>query len=149
MARPRKLTPELRDRLATWIRAGNPIPVACKASGIVESTFHDWMDRGRRALEADGVPEGEEPFVEFLESIERAMDETEAALVAMVTRAAQRNGWQAAAWILERRWPERWGKPMERLNGLGSVAAGPAPAVDPFEQLDVVTDELAPRRRAS
>jgi hypothetical protein len=32
----------------------------------------------------------------------------EAALVAGITRAASEH-WAAAAWLLERRWPERWG----------------------------------------
>jgi class 3 adenylate cyclase len=33
----------------------------------------------------------------------------EAALVASILKAAQRGSWQAAAWVLARQHPERWG----------------------------------------
>lgn len=153
MARPRLLTPELQKRLETWIRSGNSIVVACKACEIAQSTFHDWLKRGEAvelARDAGGdVDAGEVVFEEFRAAIRRAEDETEAALVAMITRSAQKGSWQAAAWVLERRNPERWGKPGERSNGPRAIDEAPVPERDPFDELAVVTDELAERRRAS
>jgi hypothetical protein len=41
---------------------------------------------------------------------------SEAQLVAFVEGSARSGSWNAAAWLLERRWPERWLKPAERRS---------------------------------
>jgi transposase-like protein len=46
MARPTKLTPELREKIAALVREGNYAGTAAVACGIAESTFYDWMRRG-------------------------------------------------------------------------------------------------------
>lgn len=61
---------------------------------------------------------------------------SEARLLIYVAQAA-RSSWRAAAWLLERRYPERWGRGGETEPGV------PDPA-DPFAEVD----ELARRRRA-
>lgn len=108
MARPSKLSPELRDKVAGLIRAGNTVEVAADAAGIGESTFYDWMARGSKAGKAEA------PFREFREVVERAQGEAEAVLVTRIAKAAQDGSWSAAAWLLERRNPERWAKVSER-----------------------------------
>ena len=66
------------------------------------------------------------------------MDQMEPGLVVAIAKAAQRGNWHAAAWLLERRWPERWGRPTERAG------RWPPPTQDEFAEVD----ELAARRRA-
>ena len=39
---------------------------------------------------------------------------SESQLIAVVEDAARRGSWNAAAWLLERRFPERWLKATER-----------------------------------
>jgi hypothetical protein len=78
------------------------------------------------------------------EAVERATDETR--LVAIVA-AESRRTWRAAAWLLERRYPERWG-PMRRRpdDELEPVAD----AADPFfevDQLRTALDQLPTRDR--
>ncbi|HXF72327.1 MAG TPA: hypothetical protein VNO79_06935 [Actinomycetota bacterium] len=67
----------------------------------------------RRAKTAD-LPRlllGEEAaFLEFRDAVERALVEAEVADVALIERAAQEGHWQAAAWRLERMFPDRWGR---------------------------------------
>jgi len=41
---------------------------------------------------------------------------SESQLVASVEGSARDGSWNAAAWLLERRWPERWLKPAERRS---------------------------------
>jgi hypothetical protein len=64
--------------------------------------------------------------------IEEALSEPR--LVVYIAKAAQTN-WRAAAWLLERRYPQRWA-----YGSQPEVAPDPA---DPF----VEVDELAARRR--
>src|SRR5262245_12400586 len=67
---------------------------------------------------------------------------SEPRLVALVARAAQApGGWRAAAWILERRHPSRWGTPQHRevVRDVRDVDDA-----DPFAEVDM----LAERRRA-
>ncbi len=42
-------------------------------------------------------------------AIERSLAQAEVHAVLEIRKAGAKN-WQAAAWYLERRWPERWGR---------------------------------------
>ena len=103
-----KLTPELQDRLCTLIRVGNTVEVAADAVGISESTFYLWMERGTKSGGSYTR------YRNFRSEVERARAEAEATLVARISKAAQNGSWSAAAWLLERRAPDRWGKANER-----------------------------------
>lgn len=48
-------------------------------------------------------------FLDFREAIKKAEAVAEAKRIQMITEASETN-WQAAAWYLERRYPDRWGK---------------------------------------
>ena len=101
MGRKTKLTPELHDRIVQFIRAGNYIRTACLACGIDEATYFNWMKWGKQAN--TGV------FFEFFKALKKAEAEAEARLVTQVNLAGPKN-WQAAMTMLERKFPERWGK---------------------------------------
>jgi hypothetical protein len=60
--------------------------------------------------------------------------EHEGILVAQLGRAAARGSWRAAAWMLERQYPERWALPAD------------PPAPEDADGVDAL-DELAERRR--
>jgi hypothetical protein len=124
------LNAELTDRIAQMLRAGNYVEVACAAVGVNRCTFYDWYARGE-----EGVPG---LYKDFRERVDQARAEGEARNVALVAKAASRT-WQAAAWMLERQYPERWGRPSQRQEEPEAEAA------DGFAALD----ELAVRRRAS
>ena len=114
--RPTDLTPTTQERIALAIRGGNDNKVAAAHAGIGESTFYAWLDRGRKerarlAASSRAKPRASEtPFVEFLETIEKAQADAEARNVALNAKAAQDGTWTAAAWWLERKYPERWGR---------------------------------------
>ena len=103
MARPSKLTEDVKRRFLTSIRAGNDKKVAAAMAGISESTLYSWIEQGKRS---DPEPE----FLEFLELLTQAEAEAEVAAVARIQQAAQNGRWQASAWWLERKYGERWGR---------------------------------------
>lgn len=132
------LTPELTDQIAKTLSAGTYLSVAARAAGISPDTLDDWLHKGR---------EGDKRYVDLLVRVERARAEGEARNVTHIARAAA-TSWQAAAWLLERMYPERWGRVSVRLRD----EEPPAPAEletdldfdDPFREVD----ELAEKRRS-
>lgn len=103
MARPSKLTPELTELIVLAIRAGNYSKVAAEMAGIGETTFYRWLELGAK----EGA---KKEFREFRESIKRAEAEAEVRSVALIRQAADGGTWQAAAWYLERKHGDRWGR---------------------------------------
>ena len=51
----------------------------------------------------------EQIFVEFSDTVKKAQAQSEAMLVGLVGKAAEKN-WTAAAWRLERKFPDKWGR---------------------------------------
>jgi len=113
--RPDKLTPKLKEDLLKMIVTGNYIETAAAFVGIAQTTLREWMRRGEREaqrLNADPNArpiKSEEKYIELSEAIRQAQAESEVRDVVLIGRAAQ-DQWQAAAWRLERRYPDRWGK---------------------------------------
>ena len=101
MARPCKLTPELQDRVVAILGAGGSVQVAVKAAGIAPATHYRWRERGRSTRVADA------PYRRYREAVEQAVLHAQARHAAHVVRAAATD-WRAAAWFLEREFPERW-----------------------------------------
>jgi transposase len=100
MARPTKLTEPVTDDLVVLLAAGVPVPVAARSVGVSRRTLDRWLREGElreRMKQARAVGPVSTEAV------------TEARLVVLLARAAQFD-WKAAAWWLERRWPERWAR---------------------------------------
>ena len=101
VTRPLLLVPERQQKIVTAIAAGNSRDTAAAYAGITPKTFFEWLRRGREAH--SGV------YYEFAQAVEQA--DAEAELVAVATiRQAMPFQWQAAAWWLERKRPNEWGK---------------------------------------
>jgi hypothetical protein len=108
MARPTKLTDDIRDRLAALLRAGVGVDAAARAVGIAPATYRAWMQRGQCNGDSNA------PYRAFRLAVERAYAEHEVMLVAHLNRAVRRRSWRAAAALLERAYQERWGPPEQR-----------------------------------
>lgn len=100
MGRRTKLTPDTQENVIKALRAGNSRRDSALYAGISEQTFYSWMARGR---------EGEALYEEFLEAVEKAEAHSVVRNVAIIQRAAEET-WQAAAWWLERKRPDEWGR---------------------------------------
>ena len=82
-------------------------------AGIARSTYYSWLSRGRHARESHAsgltLSPKEKPFLDFLDSVERASIAPEIGALRIIQRAADGGSWRAAAWFLERRYPHKWG----------------------------------------
>lgn len=127
---PTKLTPELQDKLCLLISEGNYVRVAQKIVGISHGTYHNWMTYGKRAIKAAGDQDGydygsDQVYVDFYRAIRAAEAAAEALRISQIQRAGADGCWQAAAWWLERMFPERWGKRDHlQVNGSMKIESG-------------------------
>jgi hypothetical protein len=132
------LTPELTDRFCGYLRAGAYIATALRAVSLARGTFDGWMSRGRSTAKQD------ELYHDFRSQVRQAQATGEVVNVARIARAAE-NDWHAAAWLLERTHPDRYGPPATRLRLDQPIpVAVDEPATDEFAEFD----ELKARRDA-
>lgn len=126
--RPTKLVPALQKRIVQAIRRGAYIETAAALAGVHKGTFYTWLKLGAK-------DEGEKLYRDFNAAVEKALAESERDDLAVIEKASRgyeviktkivtyKDGtveettersakfdWQAAAWRLERRFPERWAK---------------------------------------
>ena len=87
MARPTKLTPKVRER----IKRG--------------SKERERLEKSSRAKPR----KAERKFLQFLNAVEKAQAGSDIRMVALISKAAETQ-WQAAAWRLERKNPDQWGR---------------------------------------
>ena len=96
-----KLTPEVLSTIIEGVRLGMTYADAAKAAGIGRSTFYNWKlkgERGRRGL-----------YKDLLDKLKAAEMEGMKANLQTIHNASK-DSWQAAAWLLERRFPQQWAK---------------------------------------
>lgn len=104
MARPSKLTSEVEARIVEAVELGATWERAADAAGIGASTLREWRQRGEA---------GEEPFSAFLAALKRAEGDGVARALRTIRQASESGTWQAAAWLLERRYPADYGRRTE------------------------------------
>ena len=102
--RPEKITPELIEEICNYIAAGYSYAQSAKLAGIAESTFFRWKTFGQL--------EGAETIYQlFCIEVQEASEFSEGEALQLVRSAAIRGrNWKAAAWFLERRFPEKYEK---------------------------------------
>lgn len=108
MGRPTKLNDEIQARIVAFLGAGAYIETAAAAAGVSKQTLYNWLHRGA---------DGERRYVGFLDAVERAQSEADLRDLKTIREAAQNGVWQAAAWRLERRHPEQWGRRRVEMTG--------------------------------
>jgi len=96
-----KRTPETAERIITLLKLGNYRDHAYTAAGISHDTFYKW-------LKADPA---------FSEAVEKAEAEAISFHMAQIMKASRDGVWQASAWYLERKYPDRFGRQDRRPEG--------------------------------
>lgn len=102
--RPTKLTTEILSKIEVLLQNGNYVETAAAVCGISKSTLYLWLKRGARSKK--GI------YKDFSDAVVKAQGLAEARDVSIITKAAK-DDWKAAAWRLERKFPNRWGR---RIN---------------------------------
>ena len=102
IGRPSKLTDILVKEICEYIATGNTFERACRLSNISESIFYDWKAKGEK--------EKQGKYLDFLEAVKKAEEEFKKTNIDIILNAAKDGTWQAAAWLLERKHPEEFGR---------------------------------------
>lgn len=122
--RPSKLTPKTEARLVEAIRLGLTLRLACQYAGIYDGTLRRWLVKG--------AAQPNSRFGRLRAAIEAAEGDAAAALMASIRAAARplkdadgkviaAGDWRAAAWILERRHPQEYGRQVVEVQDGGAA----------------------------
>lgn len=101
MGRPTKLDDLVTKRICDAIKKGVSLAAAAKSAGVGASTLHLWLAKGR---------DGESPYSEFLEQVDRADGVAHTWAASKLRELVEAGHPGATMYLLERRWPEDWGK---------------------------------------
>lgn len=118
MAQGRAITSEQTERLLEGLRFGMTRRAAAAYAGMSRTSFYRMLDTDKGTLGA---------------AIEKAEGEAEAAYTKLVANAAaEPKNWTAAAWWLERRHPDNFGRKdrVEVKVDLRTIAEKVAPGLD-------------------
>lgn len=113
-----KLEQNVADQLVAYVRAGALLEVALPAVGVKLEAFDE-------LIRSDD---------ELRERLEQARATAEVANVALVRQAAQEGNWLAAAWLLERLYPDRYARPSQRSDLQAQPLVSASDALDDLEQ---------------
>ena len=105
MTRRPKYRPEVVQRICQAVALGATYELACRYGGITRETLNQWRK---------GKPD-------FSDALQRAEGEAAVGWLAKIEQAAAAGAWQAAAWKLERRYPEDYGRSVQQLEHSGTV----------------------------
>ena len=97
--RPTKKTPKRCRAILAGIEAGWPYVVACRCAGVSYDVFKLWCRIDERFAKEVQLAEAQ--------AIQANLD---------TIKAASRDNWPAAAWLLERRHPKLFARPEVQLN---------------------------------
>ena len=132
--RPCGLTPARQSLLTAAIERGLPFREAASLAGISYDTLNRWRQQG----ETENAPS---EFASFAETLKRAQAVAVDTLLSRIQDAARGGDWKAAAWILERRQPESWGR-HQRMEHSGPNGAPIATiSIPPAEARHLISDE--------
>jgi len=96
-----KFTKETIGKLVDAIRKGATHDLACKYAGIDNATLYRWMQEKS----------------EFGDAIREAEGAAAFGWLSKIEEAAEDGNWKAAAWKLERRYPQDYGRSAIEVSG--------------------------------
>ena len=114
--RKTKLTEELIEEIYNYISNGLSNIDSCIMCNIAETTFYDWLKRGRNDTES----QNDTIYAEFSKAIKKAEIQFKETHINNIQKASKGGSWQASAWLMERKHFKEWGNKQHIDHG-GSV----------------------------
>src|SRR3972149_2762024 len=114
MARPTKLTEDTQTRIVQAITMGATYELAAQYGGVAYNTFNEWLKKGNNG-NGDGT--NTKRYQEFYEAVKKAEGNAVVGWLAKIEKAANEGNWQAAAWKLEPRYPQDYGRRVIEAQG--------------------------------
>ena len=94
-----KCTKEAIERAVDLKKGGAHNKDIAAALGIHQSTFYEWLSNPKSAKQK-----------EFSERIKKAEADYKNALLVTIEKASRERDWKAAAWLLERKYPDEYAR---------------------------------------
>lgn len=126
----KEITKEQIKQFEAKVAAGVPNAYSVLALGMSQSSLYyavakakDIIEQREAGIEVELSP-AEENYLEILEAIKRGREKFIERNLLLIQVASQ-DSWQAAAWLLERKFPDEFGLKMQRFdetNDLNSVS---------------------------
>jgi len=85
------LTPPLQRKICALLERGHTVSAVCAATSIGERTFYEWREKHPQFSQATTCAIGKSK-------------------IALVNKLRHSDDWRAAAFLLERRWPNEFGR---------------------------------------
>jgi transposase len=112
MARPTKLTPEITKRIGDNVSLGLTYSLAAEASGITYKTLNEWHKKGKNSKSGK--------YFEFYKYIQKCNADAAKKCLERLNEAVGAGNCQVCMWILERRFPEEFGRRVYRETNIVS-----------------------------
>lgn len=112
---PTKFTKAKRKRFLEAVLVGSSVYGAAGWAGWTRGNAYSYLAKGREVITAladgpmDQLCDPDRELAEFVHDYEQACDASEAHMLKRIHKAGEKD-WKATAWVMERRWPERWAK---------------------------------------
>lgn len=137
LARPKKFTPAVGNAILRGVAKGYPLETAGRLAGVLPDTLREWLRESVRARE---------PLKTFYHAVQDAIAGAEADDLDAI--ASMPKGWQARAWLLEKRQPLKYGAraQLDVNHTYGVDRLDERPIAETLAKLAEVTDSAIRKR---
>jgi transposase len=112
MARPTKLTYVIQRQISENIALGLSYALAAESAGVTYQTFNTWMNKGKNSTSGK--------YYQFYKHIQKRNADAAKTCLERLNDAVEDGNCQVCMWILERRFPEKFGRHVYRKTNVVS-----------------------------
>ena len=109
MARNSKLTDEMIENFCRAQQLGLSVKASCDYCGITDRAYYKYIEKAKEDMEK-GL---KTKYVQFFHKVKKASADFRAYHMLKIREASESGTWQASAWLLERCYPEEYGRSMK------------------------------------